>query len=381
MERAQVGHLYWKRVQLDRTRGIAELQAALAEDSSIFMAVPLNLLGTLVELRQFERADSLGRRIARWPNVGSLALSSLAEAQAAQGNVAAADSTLARLKARYGPHDARFAEPAAMRAIEALHPDVADSLLVRAEGTGNGRVQGTRLALARLRGQLAAARRIEDRMNAERVSIARTAGARVDPIAGLTLDRARTELWLRHDPAAALRLLDGRWKRAGDAQDAQDRIDGADAAALYAAAGRPRKARALLAALDRGADTLGRRATYEHRQAALGEIALAEGRYRAATDAFRRSDLAADGLPVSACAVCILPHLARTAERAGWADSARGFWDAYVSRPAVDRLQTDQWFLATAYRKLATYAAARGDSEAAAGFARRLAAVRARADP
>jgi hypothetical protein len=381
MERAQVGHVYWKRVQLDRTRAIAELQSALAEDSTLFMAVPLNLVGTFLEVRQFERAEALARRIARWPNVGRQALWALARAQAAQGKHAAADSTLARLSALYGPNDAGFAEPAAMLAIDGLRPDAADSLLAWAPESDDGRVSGTRVALSRLGGRLTAARRADDRLHAQSARFAAAAGARLDPAAARALALARTELWLRHDPAAALRRLDAHWKAPPEPQDIQDRIEGTEAAALYAAAGRPRKARGLLAALDRGADTLGRRATYEHRQAALAEIALAEGRYRAAMDAFRRSDLAADGLPVSACAVCILPHLARTAERAGWADSARGFWDAYVSGPAIDRLQTDQWFLATAYRRLATAAAARGDSVVAAGFARRLAALHADPDP
>ena len=88
---------------------------------------------------------------------------------------------------------------------------------------------------------------------------------------------------------------------------------------------------------------------------------------------FRASDLAADGFPASPCAVCVLPNLARVAERAGWSDSARVFWDAYVTRPAVDRVWTDGWFLASAYSKLAALATARGDSATAAAYRARLA--------
>jgi hypothetical protein len=76
------------------------------------------------------------------------------------------------------------------------------------------------------------------------------------------------------------------------------------------------------------------------------------------------------------CSVCGFPNLARVAERAGWADSARVFWDAYVTRPAIERLSTDQWFLRTAYERLAAIAGARGEAARAAQYREKLAALR-----
>jgi hypothetical protein len=48
------------------------------------------------------------------------------------------------------------------------------------------------------------------------------------------------------------------------------------------------------------------------------------------------------------------------------------FWEAYVSRPAIERLSTDQWFLASAYASLARIASTRRDREAEAMYGRAL---------
>jgi hypothetical protein len=132
---------------------------------------------------------------------------------------------------------------------------------------------------------------------------------------------------------------------------------------------------------ERGADTISRRATYEYRYAALAEIALAEGRYRDAMELFRKSAFGPDGMPLSACTVCILPHLARVAQRAGWIDSARIYWEEYVTRPAINRLDTDQWYLAMAYRKLVALADSSGDVTAAVDYRKKLADLWKLADP
>jgi hypothetical protein len=62
------------------------------------------------------------------------------------------------------------------------------------------------------------------------------------------------------------------------------------------------------------------------------------------------------------------PRLARAAERAGWADSARFYWKRYVTTVSLDRLATDQWFLAMAYRRLAESYALAGDAAKAGEY-------------
>jgi hypothetical protein len=365
MERAQVSYMYWSDVQRDRGRGLAELESALAVDTTLFRVVPLNIGEALLETRQFERAEALARRIERWKNVGETALSAVARAQTARGEYAAADSTVARRRLLLGQKET--GSVALMLALNTLRFDSAETLLERAP-KANEVATEIRTRLLRLRGRLAEAHVLADRLDSMHANIAAAAGARFDPAAGRSLALAREALWLKHDPAAAVATLDTRWRSAPQIHDIQDRIDGTQAAALYAAAGQATKARALLVTFESGADTIANRATYEHRQAALAEIALAEGKFADAMHLFRASDLGPDGLPVSACAVCVLPNLARVAERAGWSDSVRVFWEAYVSQPAIERLKTDQWFLSAAYEKLAVLANVRGDPERATTY-------------
>jgi hypothetical protein len=108
---------------------------------------------------------------------------------------------------------------------------------------------------------------------------------------------------------------------------------------------------------------------------ALGEIALAEGRTSDALDAFRRSDLAEHFNALGYCRACILPRLARAADRAGSADSARILWNRYVTTSSMARQTTDQWFLAMAYRRLGELPAVAGDRAKAAEYDRRLIAL------
>jgi hypothetical protein len=157
-----------------------------------------------------------------------------------------------------------------------------------------------------------------------------------------------------------------------------DAVRGAD---LYAAAGRPDRAKTILAAVMATSDSIGRRAVYSSRLTALGEIALAEGRPRDAMTLFHQSDLAADGLPATRCAVCIFPRLARAADRAGWADSARFYWERYVTTVSLDRLASDQWFLATAYRRLAESYSLAGEATKAAEYRAKLDQLWVNADP
>jgi len=367
MERAQVSHFYWSQVQRDRRRAITELQSALALDTTIDYVVPLNLLLLLVETRQFEYAETFGRQIERWKTAGPGATGDLVRAQVALGKYTAAESTIARRRSLRGASDLGSIAPERLIQLSQLHFDSAEVILHRML-----RAEDQLAALSRLRGNLPEAHRLEARVDSKRAADAAAVGARFDSMPGLALTLAREALWLVQDSAAAIAHLDRQWATSPPIHDIQDRIEGMQAAALYAAAGRPARARSLIERFDKGADTIAKRAIYEHQQAALAEIAVAEGNFTEAMQRFRASDLAADGLPAGPCAVCVLPHLARVAERAGWSDSARVFWEAYVSRPAIERLSTDQWFLASAYASLARIASTRRDREAEAMYGRAL---------
>ena len=86
--------------------------------------------------------------------------------------------------------------------------------------------------------------------------------------------------WLRGRPAHAQRRLDSLFAaRPFESLGTLDeRIQGLRAAALYAASGRPDRARSILTRVLAAANSVQRRALHSHQQVAIGEIALAEGR-------------------------------------------------------------------------------------------------------
>ena len=374
MERAQISGLYWFNLQRDRRSALAEANQALAVDTTIYAAVPLNMTVWLNDSRQFEETERFGRRIERWKTVNYGVSSALVAAQIAQGKVAAAESSIARRRAAQPGY--RGLELELLIALSELRFDSAEALL-RIAHPNDALTDWS--ALHRLRGRLAEARRAEEAHDSSNAASATAAGARFDPAGARALTLAREALWLGQDAAGALAVLDKQWGAVQPIHDTQDRVEGIQAAELYAAAGRTAKADSLLAFFRRGADTLTKRVIFEYALAAQGEIAFARGDFTKAMQLLRASDYAADGLPASPCSVCILPRLARVAERAGWPDSARVLWEDYVHRPSIARLSTDQWFLSTAYSRLAAFAAKRGDSAGAASYSAALARLRASA--
>lgn len=377
MEGAQVGGLYLRNVQRDRRAALRELDAAVRRDTTIWSAVPLNMTQIMVESRQFEASEKFARRIERWRTVGSAATADLIRSQLGQGKYGEAESTLAVRRSTHPGDRANLGLELLIR-LSTVQLDSAESLLARLPNTGL--FMRNRSSLYRLRGRPDEAHRMDAWLDSSAAASAEAAGARFDSTSGRALTAAREALWLAGDTAAALAALDRRWRSDSRAIDVQERIDGMIAAGLYAAVGKPAIARAIVTRVERGADSIAKRGFHEYREAAFGEIALAEGKFADALRHFRASDLAADGLPASECAVCVLPHLARVADRAGWSDSARVFWEDYVNRPSNSRLASDQWFLAMAYGRLIALGSKRGDS-ATIAYRDALARLRQRTTP
>jgi tetratricopeptide (TPR) repeat protein len=105
------------------------------------------------------------------------------------------------------------------------------------------------------------------------------------------------------------------------------------AAAAYAKARRPDRARAIMAQYDREViDTLVRRRVEHERKAALAEIALAEARADEAVALFRQADLRPDG-PADDCVVRLYLRLARAFDAAQRTDSALSYYERYLTTP------------------------------------------------
>ena len=151
---------------------------------------------------------------------------------------------------------------------------------------------------------------------------------------------------------------------------------------LYARAGRPDAARAVLSELEELDDLKMRGRERAEHDRARGELALAEGRYEDAVREFRASD-------IGACSVCALPGLARAYEAAGEADSAIAILRRYVETPSSERLRSggtestgvDHTFLGPSLERLAQLYDARGNAAQADIYYARFAQLWKDADP
>ncbi|HUG27260.1 MAG TPA: serine/threonine-protein kinase [Gemmatimonadales bacterium] len=375
-ETTQVEAFYWKLLALDRGKAIKAYEDMLARDSTARRAIVLNLANHLNEVREFARAEAVLRRYQRADSLTWQPVRGLVFAKVGQGRIAEADSILASYLARYEELRRPGGDLGTSwgLALAQLRFDTAKPLL----GALNTAASASTLAsIARVEGQLAMAHQLDAQADLAQREYLRAVEISYEPAFSEPLRLASEELWLVRDPErAAARLAEAFASHPVQRLvEIEDRVDAVQAVALLAAAGRPRQATTLLGALLATSDDVARRAMYTFQHEALGEIALAEGRPREAMSHFRQSDLGADGLPATACAVCVLPRLARAAEHAGWADSARVFWERYVSAVSEDRTETDQWFLAMAYRRLQGLFAAAGDGAKAETYGAKAAAL------
>ena len=146
------------------------------------------------------------------------------------------------------------------------------------------------------------------------------------------------------------------------------------AAVLYAIAGRPERARALLAEQERALPPDVLAAARWDRHSAMGEIALAEGKPDVALAEFRQSD-------PGGCPICVMANTGRAFDLAGQSDSAIATWERFLSTPSMVHGNLDPTYRAGVYLRLGELYQARGDtSRAASNYARFIAAWRD-ADP
>ena len=162
-------------------------------------------------------------------------------------------------------------------------------------------------------------------------------------------------------------------------------------AIAYARAGRPDRARAVLADYEREVrDTILKRTRQHSLHDALGEIALAENRPADAIVEFRRGDVDPDG-PAHECTVCLPINLARAFDGAHQSDSAIVMYERYLTTPMMERLdvplfdetvdQLDPVFLPGVHRRLGELYEAKGDAPKAADHYRAFIELWKNADP
>ena len=131
---------------------------------------------------------------------------------------------------------------------------------------------------------------------------------------------------------------------------------------MYAHAGRPDRARELLAEYESEIDEQLRR-TEPFRHHVAGAVAIADGQLEEAITHVRTWD------ENIGCPICALPQLARAYDGTGEADSAIAVYERYIETPWLwGRLNNDSWYLAPAYKRLGELYEAGGDREKAVEY-------------
>jgi Tfp pilus assembly protein PilF len=315
----------------------------------------LNNLGNrLNERRQFARAESLRARAFALDSGNALYASNYATSLVRSGKVQQAADLVARLSERVpgSPIAANARSQVAwVRGDYDLVARIQDSVR-RAPGSDvRSRETSTfdRAAVARLRGQV----QESQRLSAEAAALQRARGIAAATLVQ-ALDSAFVLAWYADAPARAAALADGALRRHPlDSIPEPDRPYD-QVATVYAFAGRPDRARPVLAMLEKRASALGRLGDRSNEHIVRGHIALAERRFADAVREYRDGD-------VGACTSCALPHLARAFDLAGNADSAIAAFARYVEdRQLAGVSQVTPPYLAGAHKRLGELYEAKG---------------------
>jgi tetratricopeptide (TPR) repeat protein len=356
IERLNVIGLYygWGRGR-DRAKAAQAFEALSALSGTGYH----NLAVQYSSRRQYARAETLYKKnLARNPILQSH--EGLGGVLVAQGKWAEAES-LARATPRVFPS---MAGPERELVPFVYHRGRVDSVAAIAKSLrGNAdpqvRVEGAQVeaSLELLRGRLQAAERTAGDVS----KLQATRGVPTYPLDD-SLTAAWLDVWFREQGARGARRLDAVLARTPIRSMPMAQRPYFRAASIYAAAGQPGRARAILAEYDAEVrDTTLRRAQIPDLQQAQAEIALAERRPLDALRDFRKSDTLPDG-PNAGCPACVFADIARAFDLASQPDSAIYAFEQYLTQPA-QRLQpwADPSLLAGTYKRLGELYEQKGD--------------------
>jgi eukaryotic-like serine/threonine-protein kinase len=363
---------YHMQVSGDRERAAASYRSLLDEHPNDVVALN-NLSIILSETGNFAQAEGLARRAITVQPAMPAFWSNLLNAQVLQGKLDSAEATLAAMRgASRSP--VFTAELEIGLAVQRGDYDSATAMVrqladARRESADLQRLTTAQLAgLAVVQGRLSEAGSQLGRVVAMNESAGRPETALFFEMVG-----AGIELWFRGNSGRAVQQAEAALRRRPlSSFDPRDRPY-LGVAMLFAEAGRPERARALLSEFDRQVPEGDRRLATEGRHAVLGAIALAERRPQDAITEFRLQDQAS---MVGAAA-----NLGRAYDLAGMPDSAIASYQRFLDTPFLGRLPLDAMWRARALYRLGELYEGKGDRVKAADRYAEFIKLWKRADP
>ncbi len=357
---------------LDKT--IAAYEALVELDSSDFAGAN-NLAVSYDGKREMVKSEALRRHAIRLDPTVATPYNGLVNQLLRAGRLVEADSVLGVMVTQFP----RSPQPTLARRNVSYFKGEYDRFVAISESLATarakdaatlGNVSNGLANLAQVRGQLA----LSNRLSTENIARSVAAGNPQAPLAS-ALDAVWHDAWYRGDKAKTLKGIETALKanpldKIPVSQRPYPRL-----VELYARAGRPDLAKAMLQEDETSGSAPARDATQRviTRNTGLGHIALAERRFDDAVRAYRAAD-------VGGCAVCALPRIAEAYDLAGNADSAIALFARYTNGPERN-LGTDQNWLAASHRRLGELYEARGDEANAAEHYRKFISLWDKADP
>ena len=363
VERSLADAYYYSRVEFDRSKVEGAYRAALDADPE--NGVALNNLALLFNgARRFAEAESLtlrGIRVA--PSQWAMYVNAMT-AQAGQGKLAEAARTAASLLQRAPGNPIGLFMGACLIGARRDFDGAAVQLRALAQATHDPTWQaataGMLSELSLVRGKLAEAEvqlRRAMALNEQRDVPAAYFQAAI----GL----ATIDLYYRHAPDAARRTADEALRRHPLAPIPAEDRPYLGLAWFYAEAGRPDRAKQLIAEYDAAVPEAVRRGQ-PFRHGAAAAVAFAEGRVQ---DAIRDNRA---WYEEDSCAVCGLFLLARAYDRAGERDSAVAVYERAVTTPGLLRALEESPTLGPTYKRLGELYEERGDTARARDYYNRF---------
>jgi tetratricopeptide (TPR) repeat protein len=348
---------YYMQVAGDRDQAAASYRSLLEEYPNDVVALN-NLSIIMTESRSFAQAEDLARRaIAVQPAMPAF-WSNLVNAQVLQGKIDSAEAAVTTMSSV--TRDPAFgSELAVGLAVQRGEYDSAGAIVRRLATERREREDIQRTASAQLAGLAAVQGRLgEADGHLARLIELNEADGRGETALFFDMVRAGIELWYRGNTARAIQRAEAALRRRPlTSFDPQDRPY-LGLALFFAEAGRPERARGLLAEFDKVVPEGDRQLAVAGRHAVLGAIALAERRPQDAITEFRLQDQASY---IGAAA-----NLGRAYDQAGMPDSAVALYQRYLDTPFIGRLPLDALYRARVLYRLGELYEERGDPVKAA---------------